>query len=715
MKNNLSLILFGLMSFGNWASAANSIPELSIDCSNGACVPNFNVLSPPGGASNYSTIDVGAAGGNITVSTQSQQSPQSLRMNVVNGVFPDLPATPGYNLTVDLSSHSKNADAGNAVVIGDNFANLNIKLNGYSGKAGKDASTICADNIKSNLYGPDSLSFFNNFRLNNPGTSSSKCSFDDLNFLQANKFKCDSGFVEDITTNSVYSVNVQRIPKVNRCQTNLNYDVCVRKNVLLSCGWKIYNGSSSITGALAIGSNLITNAYSIKGNTTNGGNTITTVSNVVGVSVGQTIIGSGIPPNATVTAVNGSSLSIYPLTASIDAINSSFFVGVSIGQEIFSPSFPAGTTITAIDTTLNQITTSQASKVDNSALTVSSSPLNVDPATTVSSSSPTYFSTSISRKIPENEYTYFRNLMSDADICNLHVAQEISDPSYSTPLSVVNPIYSNANSYAGCSGNCSWKVSTISSSLTTPGLNGNEPAAGSDWGFAKMLPGDHCDTGTNPATGFYTTYKTVNVNYVAYDRTNTACAINDLVTYSNSLPINNYPAQDFDPNKVAVWFYTGSAQEPDFGSEATQCDLGNCPVSSVVSDLNQTLDTITPQDGENGSKQGNGLILIYDAATISTESNIGVAGAGGKNDIINQSSLRVCSKQRDAATDGLNSDYARNPIVSFNRYNWSAIKTTASGNPGQQPVNIGATVTVWKKLDSSVRAFLQNEFFFPKP
>jgi hypothetical protein len=692
MKKTLFSLSLGFLLTSGLAYA-DSVPNYSIDCSNSSCLPNFTVLSNFQ-KNDYNSIDAGSAGGNITVSSQSGQSPWSLRMNVVNGAFPNGAANPGYGLTVNLKSTAKNADAGNVVVLGDNFSNLDINLNGYSGKAGKDASTICAENIKANLYGPDALSFFTNFRLNNPGTPSDRCSLDDLNFLQSNKFKCDSGFTEDVTTNSVYSVNVDRIPKVNRCQTSLSYDVCLRKKVLLSCNWKIYNGSSSITGGVAIGSNIITNAYTIKGNL-NGTKIVTTTTNISGVTVGQSVIGNGIPANTQVEAINGSSITISnPATTS--AINASLFTGVSVGQFVFSPAFASGAVIS--DITGSTITVSKPSTVDNSALTVSSS-------------TSTNYSTAISRKIPENQYTYLRNLMSDADVCNLHVAQEVSDPSYTTPAAVVNPIYANPNSHAGCSGACSWKVDSISSNLTTPGLNGDQPASGTDWDFISTTPGNHCDTGTNPTNGFFTTYKTVTVNYVAYDVTNAQCNANQIVTFNNRTVNLDYPAKDLDPNLLAVWFYTGAAQEPDFGTETVQCDLGNCPVASVVSDLNQTLDTITPQDGESGSKQGTGLLLIYDAQNITTTSNIGVAGAGGKNDIINQASTRVCSKKRDAATDGLNSDYARNPIVNFNRYNWTAIKTSVSGNPGQQPVNIGATVTVWKKIDSSVRAFLQNELF----
>jgi hypothetical protein len=127
--------------------------------------------------------------------------------------------------------------------------------------------------------------------------------------------------------------------------------------------------------------------------------------------------------------------------------------------------------------------------------------------------------------------------------------------------------------------------------------------------------------------------------------------------------------------------------------------------------LTQKLDTITPTSGQSGTQQGNGLVFIYDAQNIVTNDNIGIAGAGGQNDLVGQSTQRVCAQVRDAVSDGLTSDYATDPLVSFDRYSWQALQTSAAGNPGTQPVNTGNTITVWKKIDSSVRALLQNELF----
>lgn len=677
------------------AEAGESIPNVSIDCTESTCSPNFTVIRNDSRGT-YNAITVGGNNANISVNGTNGKEPRSLKLSILNGAFPDGVLNPGYDLNVDLSSTTSTSKSGDFVLIGDNFKNLNIKLNGYNGKSGNDASKICADNIKKNLYGSDSLAFFNNFRLNNPTVSQDSCVIDDINFIQANKFKCDSGFSEVVTSNGIYSVNVQRIPQVARCQTSLTYDVCLKKKTQLTCNWTIHSDEAFFTGGVVSNSNQITSAYTFKGDLTVGNQWISTTSNLSNVRIGQIVIGNGIPANSSIIEINGSSVKIS-FAPTISANSVPILAGISSGQYINALGVPVGTKIDSILGTT--ITMSNNSNTTNTALSFSSS-------------TKTEYGTSINRIIPENQYNYFKNIMSTEDICNLHVAREISDPSYSTPSGVVNPLYSNANSYAGCNGSCQWKVSGLISNLTTPGLNNDETLSlGSDWEIQATTPGQSCDMSTNVISGFWSTYKTVTVNYVAYDVTDTSCKASDIVTFNGGTVLYDYPAQALDPNKKATWFYTGIAQEPDFGTEVIQCDLGNCPLNSIVSDLNQVMDTISPQNGEDGTQQGNGLILIYDAQNFTSSATIGTAGAGGKNNIINQSSTRVCAKIRDAQSDGLGSNYSRSPLINFNRYNWSAIKTNSSGNPGQQPVNLGGNITIWKKIDSSVRSFLQNELF----
>lgn len=551
---------------------------VSIDCSESTCSPNFNVTDNFQ-RNTYNAIDVGFNQSNMMISSGAGKKPRDLKININNGEFPDGEIVPGYSVNADLSSTTQMADSGNLVLMGDNFKSISIKLNGYSGKAGKNASELCVENVKADLYGSDSNGFFAALRLNNPTISESACQIDDINYLQTNKFTCDNGFSEVVTTNSVYTVNVQRIPRINRCQTSVTYNVCIKRIVELSCKWDIYVKST------------------------------------------------------------------------------------------------------------NQVKE---------------------------------FSTTLIGEMPENRYYFLRNTLTNSQICDSYVARDITNSSYIPPTGV-NPYIDNPDQKGGCSAwTCEWRTNPqVSVNLSSPGLlETGELAQGSKWKLKQMAPGESCNTsnifsplGDDGDGGFWSNYKTVSVNYVAYDLKDALCNPADLVTFSGGNKIESYPANDLDPNKKAVWFYTGQTQEPDFGTEVVQCELGNCSVTNIVSDLTKSLDTISPQSGEDGTKQGSGYILIYDTETISIQNKLGVAGAGGRNDISNNTTVRVCAKIKDAQSEGLFSDYSRNPTVSFSRYNWTSIKTNSSGNPGNQPISSNGQIVVWKKLDTSVREVLRDILF----
>jgi hypothetical protein len=581
-------------------SFAEGIPNVNIDCSDSTCTPDFTV-NDNAQRNTYNAIDVGANSSNIIIKTGANKNPRNLKMNVSNGEFPDGTTVPGYSVNANLSSSTQTSDAASFVLVGDNFKDISVKLNGYNGKAGKSASNLCADNIKSDLYGTDSNDFFSSLRLNDPQISENSCQIDDLNFLQTNKFQCDPGFSEVITTNSVYSVNIQRIPRYNRCQTGITYNMCIKRMVQVGCTWDIFD----------------------------------------------TVAGLKKP-----------------------------------------------------------------------------------------------FSITIQGVMPENRYYFLRNTMTDMQVCENYVARDISNPDYVAPTSPggENPYKTSADDKGGCvstnpaNPTCVWKISpTVGVGLTSPGLiaSTGELHPDSLWRIIQKAPGESCDTSTilNPLGdagdgGFWSNYKTVTVNFIAYDTTSTQCSPANLFNFSGGNKVPTYQTQAaacddssrnqlycLDPNKRATWYYTGQTQEPDFGTEVVQCELGNCPVTNIVSDLTQSLDTITPQAGEDGTSQGGGYVLIYDAETINLENKVGIAGAGGRSDLPNTSTTRVCSKIKDAQSEGLFSDYSRNPSVSFNRYNWTAIKTNASGNPGTQPLSSGNQIVLWKKLDTSSREVLRDILF----
>jgi hypothetical protein len=925
-----SLIFFGLLTaqFAHATaspspspSASSVIPTISLDCSNTTCLPNFTPQTKHDGSANggYTAVDVGQNTSNINVFVDTAQTPRNLRLNVFNGAFPNGSQNPGYNFTANLSSSTSSSNAGSLILLGDNFNNLDIDLNGYNGSAGQSASAICAVNFLSGSYGADALNFFTTLRTNNPSISSSACVQDDINYLQNNKFQCDSGFTQIYTGNSsVYSVTVEQIPTINRCQASLTYDICLRRMDQVSCEWAIYNGNANFTADLTNGSANVINASTITGTLNPGSNQVTSTSNANTITVGQPVIGNGIPQNTSVSSINGSTVILSSASTIGSTTTVKLLIGVAVGQTVFATAgIPTETKVAAISADGTTIALSQPVTITNTAVSLQAA-------------TETNYATDIDRIMPENEYAYFSQIMSPSDLCNLHIANDVSTPNYvpqgssssftgntvlgnvaitnasnltasitagstqviytilpsgilagqpiygqgisnntiiesisssvitlSTPATltlsndpllvgpqigqilsgngiqpnnggtsspspsptpsasgsttttmlgivvggstsgttvvssqtisnipdtsiflvgevitgnnfgtvsiiniddgnsvdisepatsagpdtltysnniimsnpanftqtgisvvaasnnpIVNPVTSNANSFAGCTGGCSWKVKSTTAVLTTPGMVGNQLAAGSDWQLITTAPGQQCDTSTNATTGFYTTYQTVNVNYVAYDPTSSACNASDIVTYSGGVENNAYPALSIDPNEQAVWFYTGATQEPDFGTVGVECDLGSCPVNSVVSDLTQNFSTITPTSGQNGTQQGGGIVLIYDAANLPTpQSTPGIAGSGGQNDLVDQATTNVCVKVLDASTQTINSTYAKSPMVNFNRYSWQAISVGQSGSPGSQAVSNGGVVSVWKKIDYSVRAFVENELF----
>ena len=561
----------------------------TIVCSDDSCSPDFPVSENISKNSHNSIVIENNGKDLIEVKSEPSKRPRDVKLIIENREFPDSRSSSGKSIKIDLSSRSQTNDSASVVLLGDNFKEIDVKLSGYSGSSGKNASTICADNLKAGLYGTNVKDFFLEARLNDSSISDGFCGVEDINFMQQNKFECPAGFNEVTTSNSIYSVNVSRIPRINRCQTAISYNVCIKRIVELTCKWGLFTSSGTYLNRDA------------------------------------TIVG----------------------------------------------------------------------------------------------------------EMPENRYYQLKNTMSNSQICDNFVARDITDPSYVPPTSELNPYLTNPNSVAGCApGPCEWRVNgAVSVKLTTPGLQEDGSLhPSSKWSLISKAPGEVCNSsattspiGSDPGdpndNGFWSALKTVTVNYVAYDRVSTddvsqpKCSPNNLVTFSGGSIITSYPALALDPLKHATWFYTGQTQEPDFGTQVIQCELGSCPVSSSVSEVNKSIDTISPGSGESGTTNGGGHILVYSAESIKLENKMGIAGPGGRNDLPNNSSTRVCSKIRDSDSDGISSDYARNPYVSFNRYNWTSIKTNSSGNPGFQPVSSGKSISVWKKLDTSSRQVIKDILF----
>lgn len=227
--------------------------------------------------------------------------------------------------------------------------------------------------------------------------------------------------------------------------------------------------------------------------------------------------------------------------------------------------------------------------------------------------------------------------------------------------------------------------------LTQPNCNSpntwmSGPVPSSDnWNRLQTATFEACPSG-------YTVDKT---NYVT------------LIQYADDQSLCSQVTDPLDPNRRAFWQYTGMAQEVSFGTETVSCGIGACAVNSSVSDLDRNIDVITPGSGEDGTEQGRGLMFVYDIKQLTQNALAGSAGTKGSPDLSINPQVRICAKIDDA-TAGINTEQAKNPFVSFRRYNWQSIKANNAGNNGVPPRQNGKKVEVFKKLDPATRYLLEK-------
>lgn len=222
----LFLIFFISGLFSSGASA-----QETIECANGQCSPSFSpqlLLEKPF----YTAIDVGNNNQDINVSVPQNQNPRSLRIHMTNGENLK-------DLTVNLSSNKEGANAADTYIIGDLFRNLTVRLNGFNGTKGKDASEICASNILAGEYGSDIKNFFEQRRAADPGVPANKCDRVDLNYMQTFGFTCDDPSYT-YTPGTTPVIDVERLRTKARCSGVLVRDLCLRRKKTGYCQWRTW-------------------------------------------------------------------------------------------------------------------------------------------------------------------------------------------------------------------------------------------------------------------------------------------------------------------------------------------------------------------------------------------------------------------------------------------------------------------------------------------
>lgn len=232
--------------------------------------------------------------------------------------------------------------------------------------------------------------------------------------------------------------------------------------------------------------------------------------------------------------------------------------------------------------------------------------------------------------------------------------------------------------------------SALSPVRTTPGYDVEQTKVlpDSSWRISYTPIGAEC-----PAY-----FDKIKTNYlasaIAYDENDNAC--DDV-----SVPE--------DSQGVLSWKHVGFDRKSEFGMESLSCAPGNCQVDFTLEDKSRRLDLIDTSNGISGTQQGQGVIFVYDAQSIQTQSNVGIPGYAGPNDLPVLSDTRMCARIKDALNSSETSPFASSPSVQFRRYKWNALEVTGSNVQPKIPENNGKRVYIYKKLDSSLRHLLKQE------
>jgi len=627
--------------------------------------------------------------------------PQNIGLIINNGEFP------GKNANIAINGQSQTANGANVIMIGDNFNNLNVNIDGYNGQRGKHASEICAEKIKAGDYGSVLQSYFNNRRATT-SADPNRCDADDLNYMQTFNFTCDDPAFQEILTNNPV-VQVSQVKKLARCNAVATYSYCVKKKVVVNCNFRLWSsfhqrwimdGSSLDKPSVYSGSETCSDGFTSCGlvsgrcrGTGNYPNIIYTPTEITPVSGSYNTtfdFNQCIYTNSRAGICQGPSNfnnieGFYKTIFCSSSKNAGMPLlrGKSVGpfeEDFFNNEVNRLGGIDRFCDAYGQIP-GKGNQEWWSGVPGAPGPAMVNTGGQI------FETTGIPWEIMgETGRTIFG--LREPLGANLTWKNEtITFGGYNPQITYYNNPYEQ-DVYIWKTRASYWKGYGSNVIYTSPGLNpdGLTLAPGSNWGVLQTNTFENCPGG-------WTNLKNVFINLVQYtNKENISCSgIND----------------PLDPNNRAFWQYTGISQEQTFGTEFVSCGIGSCAVNSTVSELSRSLDNIRPGSGESGTEQGRGLLFVYDIKTLNARALPGGAGMVGNTDVVINPQTRICVKIDDANA-GINTEQAKNPFVSFRRYQWQALKSTSGGNPGIPSRHTGKEVEVFKKIDPAARYLLDK-------
>jgi len=738
----MKLLIFSLILF------SQNLFAQSIVCGSQSCIPN-NVSAVVQEKATYSAIDLGFNSGDISVLSGTGTSTREVRLNLQNG------EAPGHNLSIDLSSNQKNKNSGDIFVFADNINSLNVKLNGYNGQAGKNASEICADRVLSGTYGNDIKQRFLQRRAD-IGTQlvMTKCSQVDIDDIQSSTFACtDPSFVA-LSQNDP-KVSLTRVRKISKCQSILPQKVCLQKFFQVSCSFKMQLTQNLIEGVVNSGSNGEPIFFEDLMNKLKYGGP---------VSCSQTNACPSFPLcyNRVILTKNGSTILDNYFTHYESDMASSYNSFMSSSTPSFNKS--------------KIYSLSEKDIADKNAL-ASQNGINlcqqlINDDSFLSSLSNSYTVEMVNQnKVGTYSCGAFGSNCSNG--CNFDSAnmrrRNVNSSSQVKWVSVSNPVISetspgldstglrleggssflssiNGNNAMNQSSSSNWQLelmpalypscnvgfksigtetSNVIKSLFDPNLftngssyclNVNDPTNCSAPPFCDN-PSDQTNCRKVSAC------EQINKKYCLnpLDQTNCSsppfCDDPSNTTNCSSVPYSKScdpadPTNSFcekDPYNLGSYQLIGTEPDPSKTTETYNCRTTNCQAQYQVVESSQSLDTIQPLNGESGTSQGRGLFFVYDIKTIlQSQANSGQAGNGGRNDLSIPTEVRYCAVKRDFTTDP-NTQYENDPNVIFKKINWKSLDIKSGGNPGTYPDYSDKKIEIYKKIDPGIRYILKKE------
>lgn len=712
MKYGLLLLFFSL-----------NVQAQTLNCGATGCVPASLMANVQEKAA-FSSVDLGfnSLEEPISILSVPGNSIKAVRVGVNNGSFP------GKSFEIDLSSKNNGSNAGDLMFFSDNVDVLNIKMNGYSGTNGTDASQLCATRITGGQYGEDvRLRFLQ--RRSDPGSGLTvdKCVQADVDDLADSKFTCDDPSFTALDKLDP-KINLTRVRKNSRCLAIAPQNICVKKSYTISCSFKLgnYNPYTGITDFWE------TTYNQVRARNCEQYEACASWSSCFGHEI--------LRRNGTQVPFNFNKS--YTLTQ--DQLNAKMAQGNGT---------PAGVCKVLVDEDAAYNFASNVYSLDiryqgkrnyngGRGCYVTDHGMTAQVQMSSNSTTATIYNTDggyDNVTIPSNPM--FWNAVGNPTVIETSpgldsTLQRLSGGTPFTPSPNGNSALRQTNSagwqleimpafFEGCNANFQY-LTTQTDNLMKTLYDPNQFNNNSSYCIDRNNPLNCsapplCDNPNGPNCKKISACEQINRRYCLDVNDSTNCSkppfcddplgancSSDFYAKScdPSEPLNSFC--DKDPNNLAQYQLSGLEPDPFKNLETLDCGTTSCPVSNQTAEATLALDTLTPGTGQGGTLPGQALMFVYNIRSVTQQANSGQAGRGGLVDIVSPQEIRYCARKRDFTTDP-NTQFENDPQVIFKKIFWRAFNTNQGGAPGSVPPFSNKSVEIYKKIDPATNYILRKE------